>query len=190
MNLIILLREWTVCDEIISMKEETLKLLQSADDPLLCMGPANSNGAEIMERVRLLKVDLEQYLGASFLLSDPGQNTSYVATLYAEDVICIRFSAWGNFFTIWDGSSYPASLQPQYPLLTDDDFQEVIRLIESYNFVHVSYADLGEPYDGPNEHFKKERWPRMNEGKTWPCFKEGEMQKTRASWWVRYFDYV
>ena len=80
----------------------------------------------------------------------------------------------GNFFTIWDDN------WQEHPLSTKD-FEPLIALVENQGFVHVGYDVLGDLYDGPNEHYKKENWSKL---------RGGVLRKVRASWWDRYFDYM
>ncbi len=157
-----------------NMTEETLKKLQAADDVLRCDGPADLDWKQYEESVRRLKPELERFLNIPLFLLDGVQDASFVADICSEDrIFCLRFSAWGNFFTIWDESS-------QNPLSTNE-FEPVITLIQKRGFVHINYDDLGESYEGQNEHYKKETWDRL---------RDGVIRKEKASWWVRYFDYT
>lgn len=157
-----------------SMKGNTLKKLRAADDAHLCDGPNEYVWEQIRERVRRLKPELEQFINLTLLMDGGVQDASYVTGLCSEDrVLCIRFSSWGYFFTIWDDS-------PRNPLSTAD-FEPIVVLIEKHGFVHVNYDHLGELYDGQNEFFQREKWNRL---------RDGVVRKERASWWIRYFDFM
>lgn len=156
------------------MKEETLHKLQDADDTLRCEGPADRDCLAIEAQVRGLKPEVERFLNLSLTLEDEIQDAAFVAGLYSEDrVVCIRFSAWGRFFTIWDDST-------EHPLSTEQ-FEPVIRFIEKHGFVHIDYDALGELYAGPNDYFNKKNWGQLQ---------YGVFVKDRASWWARYFDFI
>jgi hypothetical protein len=157
------------------MKKEIIRMLEDADDPENCEYPRDFDRYTVIDSVIDLKYDLERIAGRPFDLENRILDASYFAELEIRDatptkvldlgevtvrVVRLRFSCFGQFFTILEES------------LTDRLSRSIIRdLIAAagdHGFVYIDEGVLlEEPYTGCNKELKD-----------------------LSSWWERYFDYI
>ncbi len=113
-----------------------------------------------MARIREIKPRLEEIIGLPLDIDQNVQDASFFTELsfskpsersnYVDIIIGIRFSAFGNLFTVWSsGSSEP---------LDPAKLKRIIDTIEQYGLKYVDAESLAEPYTGANEVFKGETW--------------------------------
>ena len=157
------------------MKRDIIKLLKAADDPENCEYPRDFYLRAAMASVIELKYDLDRIVGRPFEIEDRIFDASYFAELEIKEpspikvldlgevtlrVVCLRFSCFGNFFTILEESLIEK--------LSRSVIKEIIAAAEVYGFVFIDEKILiEEPYTG--------------------CNKELE---DLGSWWERYFEYI
>lgn len=157
------------------MKKEIIKLLEAADDPGNCEYSRDFNRYTSLDSVLDLKYDLEQIVGRLFELEDRIFDASYFAELDIKEptpikvldlgevtlrVVRLRFSCFGNFFTIFEESLIDK--------LSPSIIKDVIAAAESHGFVYIDEGILlEEPYTGCNKELKD-----------------------ISSWWERYFEYI
>jgi hypothetical protein len=111
-----------------------------------------------IKRVRAVAADLERALGIPFQLDDQIQDASFFAALAAfqfdghrkqECILSIRFSAFGNFFTIW---------QWRCTIIPTSDLERVISIVRSAGFEYVDAEALGQSYTGNHPGFRHASW--------------------------------
>jgi hypothetical protein len=157
------------------MKKNIIKLLKAADDPENCEYPRDFDWLAAMSRVIDLKPDLDRIVGQPFEINDRIFNASFFVELVIKElkpikvfnlgevtlkVVCLRFSCFGNFFTITEESLTD--------ILSRSVIKDLITAAEARGFVYIDEEILlNEPYTGCNKELKD-----------------------LASWWERYFDYI
>lgn len=157
------------------MKRDIIELLKAADDPENCEFPRDFNFRAAMANVVDLKYDLDRIVGLPFEIEDRIFDASYFAELEIKEptptkifdlgeitfrVVRLRFSCFGNFFTLLEESLKGRLSRPV--------IAEIIAAAETRGFVYIDEGILlEEPYSGCNS----------------------ELQDL-ASWWERYFDYM
>jgi hypothetical protein len=114
-----------------------------------------------------LGIDLdidEEVQDASFItelyLLVPGARSTHSTVFIYE--LCIRFSAFGNLFTIFAESGVPDARR--------FDLVRIRNVVEDKGFFYVEPVELHSPYDGANEAIRED--------------------PTGQTWWTRYFDYL
>lgn len=157
------------------MKKNIIKLLEAADDPVNCEYPRYFDWAAAMNRVIELKSDLDRIVGRPFEINDRICNASYFAELSIKEprpiqvlnlgevtlkVVCLRFSCFGNFFTISEESLTET--------LSQSVLKDIIEAAEARGLVYIDEDILiNEPYTGCNKELRN-----------------------LSSWWERYFEYI
>lgn len=154
------------------MKPETLAILLDADDALYLEAPFGFDWHREMARVKGLKPSLEKLLNHELVLDEWVQDASFFAELHWLEpdnapneyfyVIQIRFSAFGNLFTIWENH--------ETRRISPNLIEQVIQLVGQQGFRYVDFDELDEPYTGKNGLFKKAGHETV--------------------WYVRFFDYL
>lgn len=153
------------------MDTEKLKLLELADHETACEFPPDFNYHASMKRVEDLKPKLNAIVGKPLELDLNVQNASFFADLFIIEppiyggsmyhyVLGIRFSSFGNFFTVWSNSVSEK--------IGEAKITEVIAETEAAGFVYVDAATLEQEYTGKNQYLA------------------GDV----GNWWCRYFDYI
>lgn len=142
------------------MKEETLTKLHSADNQTEWESPFGFNWDEAISRVRRLKPEIEQLVGRPFEIDENVQDASFFTDLslhtpsakpnFIDTVLAVRFSAFGNLFTVWSACS-SEQLPPSV-------VEQVIKTTENHGFIYVNADELNEPYTGQHEGFKTMSW--------------------------------
>ena len=157
------------------MKKEIIRMLEDADDPENCEYPSDFDRYTAIDSVIDLKYDLERIAGRPFDLEDRILDASYFAELEIRDatptkvldlgevtfrVVRLRFSCFGQFFTILEESLTDR--------LSRSIIKDLIAAAEDHGFVYIDEGVLlEEPYTGCNKELKD-----------------------LSSWWERYFDYI
>jgi len=150
---------------------EKLKLLELADHETACEFPPGFNYRASMKRVEDLKPKLNAIVGKPLELDLNVQDVSFFADLSIIEppiygvnmlhyVLGIRFSSFGNFFTVWSNSISEK--------IDDAKITEVIAETEAAGFVYVDAETLEQEYTGKNQYLT------------------GDV----GNWWRRYFDYM
>lgn len=156
------------------MKEETLRRLLAADHPTHCLGPLDRDEENYERRFNELNTEITTLLGVSLKLAIGFQDSSLFAALWLDEIgLRILFSNFGDLFTIED--------ENQIKLLTPNEFDQLVDLVEAHNFVYVDYNELGATYSGENAQYRRERYDRL---------RNGVVRKEAASWHTRFFDYM
>ena len=157
------------------MKRDIIKLMKAADDPENCEYPRDFDFRAAMASVIELKYDLDRIVDRPFEIEDRIFDASYFAELEIKEpspikvldlgevtlrVVRLRFSCFGNFFTILEESLIEK--------LSRSVIKEIIAAAEVHGFVYIDEEILiEEPYTG--------------------CNKELE---DLGSWWESYFKYI
>lgn len=137
------------------MDAEKLKLLQLNDDLKDCEYPSGFNHSASMRRVEALKPKLNAIVGKYFKLDENVQDASFFTELAILEppiygvnmyhyVLSIRFSSFGNFFTVWSNSISEK--------IEDAKINEVIAQTEADGFIYIDAETLGQKYTGKNPH--------------------------------------
>ncbi len=142
-------------------KEILIRMLEAADDPENCEHPRDFDRYAAIERVIDLQSDLEKIVGWPFELEDRIFDVSYFAELDIKEpaptkvldlgevtfrIVRLRFSCFGNFFTILEESLTGK--------LTQSVIKGLIAAAENHGFVYVDEEILlEEPYTGCNKEF-------------------------------------
>lgn len=127
------------------MKQETLELLKKYDDHENWEYPSDFNWSVEIKKVEELIPYLKELIGKPIVLDDKMQDASFFAELsHDEDLSVsgfnIRFSAFGNLFTLWQmHNSFT---------VTPEVKQKVIDFVSSKGFTYIDPTDLGEEYPG------------------------------------------
>jgi len=142
------------------MNPETLEKLQAADDPTEWESPEGFDCNGAISRVRRLKPEIEHLVGRAFEMDENVQDASFFTDLslhksagkpnYLDTVFAIRFSAFGNLFTVW---SYCSS--ERLPITV---VNQVIKKTEDHGFNYINADELNEQYSGRHEGFKTTSW--------------------------------
>ena len=141
------------------MKRDIIKLLKAADDPENCEYPQDFDLSAAIARVIELKYDLDRIVGRPFEIEDRIFDASYFAELEIKEpsptkvldlgevtlrVVRLRFSCFGNFFTILEESLIEK--------LSRSVIKEIIESAEVHGFVYIDEEILiEEPYTGCNK---------------------------------------
>ena len=157
------------------MKRNIIKLLKATDDPENCEHPRDFDWEAAMARVIELKPDLDRIVGRPFEINERIFNASYFAELVIKEpkpikvfdlgevtlkVVCLRFSCFGNLFTVLEESLTG--------ILSRSVIKDLIATTEARGFVYIDEEILlKEPYTGCNKELRD-----------------------LASWWDRYFEYI
>jgi hypothetical protein len=160
------------------MLPETRELLLSVDCPEGWEEPQTYllDYDGIWRDIRELKVQIEDIIGQPLTIDEWVQDASFITDLYilspsarrGSNVtvlifdFCIRFSAFGELFTIFATGQKLDRERFQVP--------EIVGVVEAKGFRYVNAEELHEPYDGKNLAMRED--------------------PTRYTWWLRYFDYV
>lgn len=155
------------------MRIATVEDLIDADDADDFAGgyaPPNFDYEAALARIRPLQSELERLTGLSFQL-DGAQDATFFADLSARDpvprklnshliietFVAVRFSAFGNLFTIWSTSS----MRP----LTDEERFRIAELVSSVNFLYAPVELLELPYCGVqfSKHGTRDWWQHFFE---------------------------
>jgi hypothetical protein len=123
---------------------------------------------------------LRELVGAPLLVDDHVQDASFFADVAAYEelrlssgrsiraaLIAIRFSCFGDLFTIWstnEAGGWSVGSRPHR--LSADVVERAIAEVERDGYIYVDGAKLNRSYTGRNPHLKN------------------------VSWWVRFFDYL
>ena len=142
-------------------KEIIIRMLEAADDPENCEYPRGFDRYTSIDRVIDLQCDLERIVGRPFELEDRIFDSSYFAELDIKEptptkvldlgevtfrVVRLRFSCFGNFFTIIEESLIDK--------LTRSVIKDLIAAAEDHGFVYIDEGILlEEPYTGCNKDF-------------------------------------
>lgn len=146
------------------MEAIKLKLLESVDDAQACESPSNFDWQESISRVRALKSRLEFIVGHEFVMDENVQDASFFTDLaisgqehYVSGIgkvigsrIVIRFSCFGNLFTIFatsDGEKLDESI-----------VDGIIAEVQRHGFIYVEANVLEETYSGINPHLEGQTW--------------------------------
>ena len=142
------------------MDEKLKQLLSSIDSVDDYESPDYFNYTLELEKVKKLKIILDQLLGLTLEIDNYVQDASFFTTLsFVHDNLCdiaIRFSNYGNLTSI-----YIYKLEAKLPI------KVLIQTLEDNGYVYVSCDALEVPYDGIDKN----------------VFDGG-------TWWDRYFNYV
>jgi hypothetical protein len=150
---------------------EKLKLLELTDHETACEFPPHFNYHASMKRVEDLKTKLNAIVGKPLELDLNVQDASFFTDLFIIEppiyggnmhhyVLGIRFSCFGNFFTVWSNSISEK--------IIDAEIAQVIAKTEAAGFVFIDAETLEQEYTGKNQYLA------------------GDVE----SWWHRYFDYL
>jgi hypothetical protein len=150
---------------------EKLKLLEVADHETACEFPPGFNHRASMKRVEDLKPKLNAIIGRPLELDLHVQDASFFTDLAILEppndgvnvyhyVLGIRFSSFGNFFTVWSNSVSEK--------IEDAKIAQVIAETEAAGFIYVDAETLEQKYTGKNQYLV------------------GEIE----NWWSRFFDYL
>jgi len=150
---------------------QKLKLLELADHETACESPPDFNHRASMKRVEDLKPKLSAIVGKSFEMDLNVQDASFFTELQILEppnygvnmyhyVLGVRFSSFGNFFTVWSNSISEK--------IDDAKIAEVIATTEAAGFVYMDAETLEQKYTGKNQYLV------------------GDVE----NWWSRFFDYM
>ncbi|MBL4637357.1 MAG: hypothetical protein JKY56_26110 [Kofleriaceae bacterium] len=142
------------------MDESTRQLLIASDHATACEAPPGFNWKESMRRVRVLVPRLEQLVGQSLSTDENVQDASFFTDVacYREashpgigkvlvPIIAIRFSAFGNLFTVTKADDFD-----------DDAFTSAREMTSKAGYLYVPADQLDEPYTGANPHLANTTW--------------------------------
>ena len=147
------------------MDATKLQLLEMTDDLVACEYPVNFDFRVSMQRVKALKPKLDAIAGKTFEIDENVQDASFFTELAIFEeadfssntgkiiytVLGIRFSSFGNLFTIWSNSVTEK--------LKQSKVDEIIAETERHGFVFVEVEALDEPYTGKHLHLSHlENW--------------------------------
>ena len=135
------------------MRIATVEDLIDADDFAGGYAPPNFDYEAALARIRPFQSELERLTGLAFQL-DGAQDATFFADISARDpvprnlngnqiietFVAVRFSAFGNLFTIWSTSS----TRP----LTDEERRGVAELVSAAGFLYAPVELLQLPYSG------------------------------------------
>lgn len=139
------------------MRQATLDDLVAADDPVDAEFPHGFDHSAEMVRVAVLRKPLEEICGYSLELDTAVQDASFFTELYARDPVprqhpaagqvvetflAVRFSSFGQFFTIWGCSS-------ERPI-TNELRMRVAEFVSHHGFLYVppDLLELSHPEFG------------------------------------------
>jgi hypothetical protein len=142
------------------MDAKMLLLFQSADDPERCEYPSGFDERAAITRVESVIPQLERILGVPLELDTAVQDASFFTEIslqrpapeagYIDVVIGVRFSSFGDLFTVWSSCSFGG--------LARTAVQQVVTAVEEHGFHYVEEDVLAEPYTGPNPAFSGSTW--------------------------------
>ncbi len=137
----------------------TLELLCRADHPVAVECPPGFDRPALLARVSRLKPVLERLAGQSFVLDASVEDAGFVADLSIqrpgeggrciETVLALRFSNFGQLFTVW--SVLPEPL-PE-PLVA-----VLVEAASAAGFHYVCTDELDEAYTGSHRLFRHASW--------------------------------
>lgn len=149
------------------MDIKLLHTLKTLDNSQYYASLHNFNFKQAIEFVKKLKSKLKKIAGHSFVLHEHIRDTTFFADLSIEDrqtdeigkttiytVLGIRFSCFGNLFTIWSNSTKQ---------LDKDKIKAIIEAVEASGFVYVDIDSLDEPYLDENNRYSGSWWDRYFE---------------------------
>lgn len=153
------------------MDAEKLKLLELADHETACEFPPGFDYRVSLKRVEELQPKLNAIVGKTFQLDLNVQDASFFTELAIFEpsgygvnayhyVLGVRFSGFGNFFTVWSNSLSEK--------IDEAKIAEVIAETEAAGFVYIDGETLERKYTGKNKYLA------------------GNIE----NWWSRYFDYL
>jgi hypothetical protein len=144
--------------------EHVLNTLLQADHIAACEFPPGFNWESEMNRVRVLQPVVETITGRRFEIDENVQDASFFTDLgtYREKrtpyggtllhtILRIRFSAFGNLFTV-------GSVRSENEQLDRVTTQRVIDAAEDAGLVFVDADDLDCEYTGANPHLTGTSW--------------------------------
>lgn len=137
------------------METTKLKLLESADHKTACEFPPEFDYRASMKRVEELKPKLDTILGRSLELDKNVQDASFFTELSILEpptaglniyqcVLGIRFSSFGNLFTVWSTSIAEK--------VDEAKVAGVIAETEAAGFIYIDAETLEEKYTGKNQY--------------------------------------
>ncbi|GIK38789.1 MAG: hypothetical protein BroJett011_26220 [Chloroflexota bacterium] len=151
------------------MDSELLSILKTYDKPeYKKYPPPDFDYKHMLARVKELKPTIKKIVGRSLVLHDYFQYpTSFFADLSVEElhtadtgqtyirtIVGIRFSCFGNLFTIWSSSSEP---------LEAKKITAIVEAVEARGFVYIDMASLDEPYYAENHRLSGTWWDQYFE---------------------------
>jgi len=134
---------------------EKLKLLELADHVTACEFPLGFNYRTSTKQVEDIKPKLDAIAGEPFELDLNVQDASFFTELHILEpanygvnmyyyVLGIRFSSFGNFFTVWSNSISEK--------IDISKIAEIISETEAAGFVFIDAETLEQKYTGKNRH--------------------------------------
>lgn len=142
------------------MDPRTRQLLLDADDPVASECPEGFDWTTAMARVGALVPALEATVGRPLTIDNNVQDASFFTDVAChrevshpgmgrvlEWVIAVRFSCFGNLFTVVCAADVAPSV-----------VDRVIAVVSGAGFVHVPASELSEPYTGPHPSFRTTTW--------------------------------
>ena len=140
--------------------EKHISLLQLVDDPIRVEASKDFKRDVEIDRVIRVQEELEQIVNLTFSLDDKIEDAPFYAELRShnrshyskqeETILGIRFSSFGNLFTIWN---YPSTLQ-----LSAEVVDGIVGIVGRSGFVYISFEYLQEAYNGSNSTFFGKSW--------------------------------
>jgi hypothetical protein len=144
------------------MDTQKLTLLELADHETACEFPPGFNHRALMKKVEELKPKLNSIAGKPFELDVNVQDASFFTELAILEppiygvnmyhyVLGVRFSSFGNFFTVWSNSIKEK--------IDDTKIDEIISETEEAGFVYIDAETLEQKYTGRNKYLADiENW--------------------------------
>lgn len=142
------------------MDPRTRQLLLDADDPVAYELPAGFDWTRAMTRVRALVPSLEAIVARPLTVDGNVQDASFFTEVAChrevshpgmgcvlEPIIAVRFSCFGDLFTVVSAAGVAPSV-----------LEQVIARVADAGFVHVPASELSEPYTGRHPSFHTTTW--------------------------------
>jgi hypothetical protein len=151
------------------MDPKLLSILKAYDKPeYKKYPPPDFDYKQMLERVKELKPTIKKIVGRSFVLRDYFKYpTTFFADLsieelqtadtgqtYIHTILGIRFSCFGNLFTIWSTSSEP---------LEANKIKALVEAVKTHGFVYIDMDSLNEPYYAENHRLSGTWWDQYFE---------------------------
>jgi hypothetical protein len=151
------------------MSPETRAILEAADCEVGWEVPRNDYQSlpwkSYRSEISAVQAWANTELGLKLELDGSVQDASFFEQLLARNTttyLSVRFSNFGKLYTI---STYGVFESDEQETFRTEDLKAII---DSFGWVLVSAEDLNSPYDGKHRDFVG----------------------MKASWWLRFFDYV